>query len=172
VPDFALVLAPGEDGAALELASALRDELTALGERAELSRGFPPPREDLVHVLPAPSSYYRREGLEIEPAWQLLKRSAFVCIEPPGSPSFDDEAFLAHRAGVVFHVNRPALEHLRRRRVEGARHLALGWTDGWSGPAGERDIDLLVQGRFSDKRARDRAVGLGPAHGRMAPRGR
>jgi hypothetical protein len=170
VPEFCLVLAPGQNTFFFEIAEAIRSEMTALGQKAWISRdGWPEPRENLIFVLVPPHEYYRLEGVRVEPTWQVLKRTIFICAEQPGTKFFDEDVFLADRAGAVFDVSRVGVEEFRRRGIPGVRHLPLGWTPGWSpvdlsdpDASGQvRDIDVLHLGIFTPKRGRDLAT-LGP----------
>lgn len=167
VPEFCFVLASGQNSFFFELAEAVSDELELLGWTTTISvDGFPEPRDDLVYALVSPHEYYRLEGVHTEPTWQTLKRTIFICAEQPGTPFFDDNVFLAERAGAVFDISRVSAAEFARREVEGVRHFPLGWTRRWSpvdfdgdAEGAERDIDLLHLGVYS----RDRAHALAAA---------
>jgi hypothetical protein len=165
VLEFCLVLAKRQNGFFFELAEAIAEEIRAAGHGAFLSvDGFPPPREDLVYVLLPPHEYYRLEGLNTEPPPAILARTIFVCAEQPGTSFFDDDVFLAARAGAVFDINARSIGEFRRRGVDGVRHLPLGWTPTWSPVAFEpgqpfpgavhRPIDVLHMGIYSANRGR------------------
>jgi glycosyl transferase family 2 len=161
VPEICFVLARGQNSFFFELAEAVSDELELVGWTATISMdGFPEPRDDLVYALVAPHEYYWLEGVQTEPTWQTLKRTIFICAEQPGTSFFDNDVFLAERAGGVFDISRASAAEFARRGVEGVRHFPLGWTRRWS-PVdfdqetedAERDIDLLHLGVYSRERA-------------------
>jgi hypothetical protein len=147
-----------------EIAQTIIDELEALGHHGWISTdGFPEQREGLVNVLLPPHEYYALEGIQVEPSWDVLKRTVFICAEQPGSSFFDSDVFLAPRAGAVLDVNRVAIDEFRRRGVPNVHHFPLGWTQRWSAvdPMDDptwsedpRDIDVLHLGIFSPKRAK------------------
>jgi hypothetical protein len=172
VLEFCLVLAKGQNGFFFELAEAIADEIRSAGHRATISvEGFPAPREDLVYLLVPPHEYYRLEGTHTEPPPEILARTIFVCAEQPGTSFFDDDVFLAARAGAVFDINLRSIEEFRRRGVPNVRHLPLGWTPTWSPVAFEpgqpvgnldRPIDVLHMGIFSANRGK--ALGAAAKH--------
>ncbi|MDT7545826.1 MAG: hypothetical protein QOE99_1936, partial [Actinomycetota bacterium] len=170
--EFCLVLAKGQNGFFFEFAEAIADELRSAGHRASISvDGFPPPREDLVYLLVPPHEYFRLEGIFTEPPPEILARTIFVCAEQPGTSFFDDDVFLAPRAGAVFDINLRSVKEFRRRGVPGVRHLPLGWTPTWSPVAFEpgqpvgnldRPVDVLHMGIYSANRGR--ALGAAAKH--------
>jgi hypothetical protein len=162
VLDFCLILAKGQNAFFYELAEAIADEIRSAGCGAEISvDGFPPAREDLIYIVLPPHEYYRLEGVHLEPRPDILKRTIFVCAEQPGTSFFDEDVYLAPRAGAVFDINVGSIAEFARRGVPGVRHLRLGWTPTWSpvsfepGQADEgreRSIDLLHMGIYSPNR--------------------
>lgn len=159
--DFCLVLAKGQNAFFYELAEAIADEIRSTGHGAEISvDGFPEPREDLVYILLPPHEYYRLEGIHLEPRPEILKRTIFVCAEQPGTSFFEDDLFLAPRAGAVFDINARSVAEFQRRGIP-ARHLPLGWTPTWSpvsfeadqpSEGRERPVDVLHMGIYSANR--------------------
>jgi hypothetical protein len=168
VPEFCFVLAERQNDFFHELTAAIRHELEQKGVATSLCIGdFPEATPDRVFVLVPPHEYYRLRGIASEPNWQVLKRTIFVCAEQPGSSFFDDDVFLADRAGAVFDISQLSIREFARRGVSGVRHLPLGWSPVWghsdfetdpTGGAGERDVDVLHMGIFSPKRARNLAA--------------
>ncbi len=161
--EFSIVLAPGQNEFFVEIAEALCDELTRAGHTGTISRtGFVAQREGLINVLLPPHEFYALEGLATEPKWDVLQRTVFICAEQPGTAFFDDDVFLADRAGAVLDINRASIAAFARQGISGVRHFPLGWTPTWShveftaeqptGPA-DRPIDVLHLGIFSGHRA-------------------
>jgi hypothetical protein len=164
VLEFSIVLAARQNEFFVEIAEAIVDELVRAGHPATISRtGFEPQRKGLVNVILPPHEYYTLEGLFTEPQMSTLRRTVFICAEQPGSSFFEDDAFLARRAGAVLDINRSAVREFERRGVKGVRHFPLGWTPTWSradftadDPAAtpqDRAIDVLHLGIFSPHRA-------------------
>lgn len=158
--EFCFVLAERQNEFFFEIARAIADELEQIGHYATISTtGFPEQRRGLVNVLLPPHEYYALEGIHVEPTWQTLKRTIFICAEQPGTSFFDSDVFLAERAGAVFDVNRDSIDVFRRRGVTGVQHFPLGWTRTWSHvdlsdsePPQPRDIDILHLGIMSPRR--------------------
>ncbi|HEY3830247.1 MAG TPA: glycosyltransferase family A protein [Solirubrobacteraceae bacterium] len=154
-PELAFVMAPRQNLFFDELVRELRHEAEALGARTSLHVGnFPPPRPDLIYVLVPPHEYFTLMHGRIGPPPEALRRTIFVCAEQPGSPFFDANLALAPRGGAVFDINQLAVHAFAREGIR-ARHLQLGWTQGWDHLSErERDIDILFMGCISDRRAR------------------
>jgi len=163
VLEFSIVLAKGQNEFFVEIASAIIDELDRAGHSGTISRdGFVPQRRGLINVLLPPHEFYRLEGMYTEPKWNVLQRTVFICAEQPGTQFFEDDIFLAERAGAVFDINRSSVAGFRRRGIP-ARHFPLGWTPTWShakfaaddtAEAEPRSIDVVHLGIFSAHRAK------------------
>ena len=154
MPEIEFVLAPRQNAFFAELATTLRDELRALGVAARVSpNGFSPARPNLVHVLIPPHEYVGLSGGELPS--ELLRRTIFVCAEPPGSAWFEGDVRLAGHAGAIFDINAAAVEHFRALGIA-AEYLPLGYTAGWDrfDPDAERDIDIAFLGCATLRRSR------------------
>ena len=162
--EFSIVLAAQQNEFFVEIAEAIVDELIRAGHPARISRaGFEPQRKGLVNVILPPHEYYTLEGLFTEPELSTLRRTVFICAEQPGSSFFEDDAFLARRAGAVLDINRSAVREFERRGFKGVRHFPLGWTPTWSRAEfaaddltptpPDRPIDVLHLGIYSPHRA-------------------
>ncbi len=162
--EFSIVLAPRQNEFFVEIAEAIVDELAAAGHAAAISReGFAEQKKGLVNVVLPPHEFFTLEGSFTEPEPATLKRTIFICAEQPGTAFFEDDAFLAPRAGAVLDINRGSVAEFARRGVKDVRHFPLGWTPGWSRAtfeAGEplgraaRPIDVLHLGIASPHRER------------------
>jgi hypothetical protein len=140
----------------VELASAIRHELQALGTESGITvGGFPPRRDGDVYVLLPPHEYVGLEG-GFEPIdAPLLRRTVFICAEQPGTAFFEENASLAEHAGAVFDISRAGVREFNRRGVA-ARQFQLGYSAYWDRrPAGDdRDVDVLFMGCHTERRAR------------------
>jgi glycosyltransferase involved in cell wall biosynthesis len=156
VTELVFVMSRRQNCFFIELAEALRDELTGLGVQSDLAfDGFPEARRGSVNVLMPPHEYFAVSAGAGPPDPALLRRSVFICAEQPGSQWFEYDVGLAQHAGAVLDINAWAAREWVVRHGVKAEHLPVGWTRRWDrSPFGEeRDIDIAFLGSHSDRRA-------------------
>jgi len=144
------IVARGQNAFFRELAAALRDELGDLGVAARLTEEVREPRPGRAFVLLPPHEY-------VWLTWRLLPRrvlrhTAFICAEQPGTHWFDSDVKIARLGGAVFDINPAAVRAFHDRGVA-AEHLPIGYTKRWLRPAeGERDVDVAFLGSLTPRR--------------------
>ena len=151
--ELVFVAAPGQSPDIAELAEVLCAEVNALGTPATLAVGnFPAPRPGLIHALVAPHEYFTLLHGRPGPLPEVLARTIFVCVEPPGTPAHAANRTLTPLGGTVLHINRRAAADLCRHGVDAA-HLQLGWSASWARDGATRDIDVAFVGSHTQRRA-------------------
>ena len=144
------IVARGQNAFFRELAGALRDELGDLGVSARLTERVREPRPGRAYVLLPPHEY-------VWLTWRLLprrvlRRTAFICAEQPGTHWFDSDVKIARLGGAVLDINPAAVRAFRDRGVA-AEHLPVGYTKRWLRPAAdERDVDVAFLGSLTPRR--------------------
>lgn len=152
--ELAFVMAPHQNLFFVEVADALRHELSELGIRSTVrTDGFPPPVPERVYVVVPPHEYVALGG-EL-PGNELLERTIFICAEQPGSSHFEENVQLAPLAGAVFDLSRWSIRELANHGIS-AEHFQLGYSPLWDhfDRDRERDIDVLFMGCYSERRGR------------------
>ncbi len=117
--------------------------------------GFPEPRPGLVYALLAPREFVALEGEEALPGDSILKRTVFICADPPGEPLDDATEALMWRAGAIFDIDVRSLGRLHRAGIP-ARSLRPGYSalrDRFD-PSAPRPIDVIFLGTASSRRTR------------------
>jgi hypothetical protein len=146
------IVARGQNAFFRELAAALRDELADLGVSARLTEAVREPQPGRAFVLLPPHEYVWLN-------WRLLPRrvlrqTAFICAEQPGTHWFDSDVEIARLGGAVLDINPAAVRAFRDRGVP-AEHLPVGYTERWLPPrGGERDVDVAFLGSLTARRER------------------
>jgi len=116
--------------------------------------GFPDSRVDRVNVLMDPCGYVAAEGAQALPDDAVLRRTIFLCSQPP--PTGEDVAELAllRRAGAVFALDQRAVLALHRLEIP-ARLLRPGYSRSLDryDPAALRPIDVAFLGVRTARRA-------------------
>lgn len=137
-----------------ELAATLRYELELQGVAGSVHLdGFPGPRPDRVYVLLDPRGYAAIEGTQALPDDDVLRRTVFVCSEPPPQPGDDEHLGLLRRAGSVFVLDQRSVVAMHRLGIP-ARLLRPGYSkslDHYDAGA-ERPIDVMFLGARSERR--------------------
>jgi Glycosyl transferase family 2/Glycosyl transferases group 1 len=156
VPELAVVSSPGQDWFVRELVETVRYELELQGIPSTLHpEGFPEPREGLVYALAAPRQFVALEGEDALPDEAILKRTVFICAEPPARAGHEEHVDLVRRAGAVFDIDVRSVQELHRAGVP-ARTLRPGYSrlrDRFD-PDADRSIDVAFLGTYSERRAR------------------
>lgn len=152
-------MSPRQNWYLREFAETLRYELERQDAPSMLHMdGFPEPRPDLVYVLVAPHEYLTLEGPGALPDQQILKRTIFVCAQPPSAINLDVDADLLGRAGAIFDLDARSVA-LHRKAGVPARHLRPGYSklrDTFD-PEAERTIDVMFLGARTLRRTRQLA---------------
>jgi hypothetical protein len=154
MPEVAFVCSPRQSWIMQELGETIRYELELQGIPCSVhSDGFPEPLPHRLYALMAPREFVAREGPDALPDDAILKRTVFICADPPGE-ELDAETFaLMRRAGVVFDVDVRSVLKLHREGIP-ARGLRPGHSvlrDRFD-PAAERPIDVTFLGTASPRR--------------------
>jgi hypothetical protein len=156
VPELAFVMSPNQSSFFYELAETLRYELAEQGVPSSIhTEGFPDPSPGCVYALLAPHEFVALEGKRALPDEAVLRRTIYICAEPPGTAQFDRDVKLSRRAGVVFSMNSRAIAEFWRAGIP-ARHLRAGYSplrDHFH-PEAQRDIDVIFLGALTARRAR------------------
>ncbi|MGO9752689.1 MAG: glycosyltransferase [Solirubrobacteraceae bacterium] len=156
MPELAFVMSPGQDWFLQELVETIRYELELQGIPSSMhTDGFPKPRPDLVYALPAPRQFVALEGPEALPDQSILKRTAFICADPPKHAVDEDDFELFASAGAVFDIDVRSVVALHRGQIS-ARTLRPGYSklrDRFDCSVA-RPIDVMFLGTRSERRTR------------------
>ena len=156
MPEVAFVMSRGQPYALRELATTLQHELDAQAVPSSLHLGgFPEPRPSLVYVLLDPQAYVFREGDRALPADPLLRRTVFLCGEPPPSAADRDHIALLRKAGAVFALDQPSVVAMRRVDIM-ARLIKPGYSKSLNrfDATASRPIDVMFAGTHSLRRTK------------------
>jgi hypothetical protein len=155
MPEVAFVMSPRQPHRLRDLAATLGNELELQGVPSSVHIGeFPEPRPSLVYVLLDPQAYVAEEGREALPPDGILRRTIFVCTEPPPAP-YDEHVALLRRAGSVFVLDRPSIAATHRHGIP-ARLITPGYSRSLDrfDPIAPRPIDVLFLGTHSLRRTK------------------
>jgi hypothetical protein len=156
MPEVAFVMSAGQRPSLRELAATLQYELGLQGVPASLhDDGFPAGPSERVYVLLDPLGYVATEGEQALPDDSVLKRTIFLCAEPPASAAIEQHRDLLERAGAVFVGDQRGVVAMHRLRIP-ARLLRLGYSRSLDrfDPAASRPIDVMFLGTHSLRRTR------------------
>jgi hypothetical protein len=155
MPEVAFVMSGGQDYALRALAETLGYELERQAVPSSLHLGgFPAPRPQRVDVVLDPFTYSRLEGEQALPGEALLRRTIFLCAEPPPSAADEERVELLGLAGAVFALDQRSVVNLHRAGIH-ARLLKPGYSRSLDHVDAEspRPIDVLFLGCQSTRRA-------------------
>jgi len=157
MPQVAFVMSARQPQTVRDLAVTLGDELESQAVPSSLHLGsFPEPRQNLVYVLLDPDGYLAQEGQAALPAEGILRRTIFICTEPPpaGADRDDRHVALLRKAGSVFALGRRSVLAMHRLGVP-ARLISPGYAKSLDrfDPTAPRPIDVLFIGAYSPRRA-------------------
>ncbi len=147
-------MSPGQPYPLRELAATLEHELALQAIPSALHvGGFPPYRPDRVYVLLDPTGYTAIEGDDALPGDAILRRTIFLCAEPPPRDGDDAHLELLRRAGAVFVLDQRHVLALHRRGIP-ARLIRPGYSTALDrfDPRAERPIDVMFLGATSPRR--------------------
>jgi hypothetical protein len=117
--------------------------------------GFPEPRPDCVYVLMDPWAYVAVEGDRALPDDAILRRTIFLCVEPPPRSAHDPHLELLERAGAVFTIDPRSLLALQRLGIA-ARLMRPGYSRSLDhfDPTAQRPVDVTFLGTHTSRRTR------------------
>jgi Glycosyltransferase like family 2 len=156
MPEVAFVMSAAQPHALRELAHTLQYELGLQAIPSSLHLGrFPDKRPDRIYVLVDPCGYAAIEGEQALPDDAILKRTIFVCAEPPPAGSSDNHLDVLRRAGAVFALDQRVRIAMHRLGVP-ARLLRPGYSKSLDHFDHEavRPIDVMFIGAHSLRRTR------------------
>lgn len=155
MPEVAFVMSARQHYPLRELGATLGYELERQSVPCALHIGaFPEPRPSLVYVLLDPGGYVEREGRQALPAHGILRRTIFLCAEPP-SAGDDEQIALLRRAAAVFALDQRSVVTLQRLGIP-ARLIRPGYSkflDRFD-PAASRPFDVMFLGTHSLRRTK------------------
>jgi hypothetical protein len=156
MPEVAFVMSRDQPYEMRELATTLQHELELQAVPSSLHLdGFPEPRPSLVYVLLDPQAYVAMEGDRALPADRILRRTIFLCAEPPPSAADGEHIALLRKAGAIFAVDQPTVAAMHRLDIT-ARLIRPGYSkslDRFDSTA-PRPIDVMFVGTHSLRRTR------------------
>lgn len=156
MPEVAFVMSRRQPYALRELATTLGSELESQAVPSSLHLdGFPEARPSLVYVLLDPQAYVAEEGEAALPASEILRRTIFLCAEPPPSAADGEHVPLLRRAGAVFAVDQRSVMAMGRLGIM-ARLIRPGYSKSLDrfDPAAPRSIDVMFVGTHSLRRTK------------------
>jgi len=155
MPEVAFVMSPRQSYQLRELAGTLAHELELQDVPSSLHLGGFSEPSSLVHVLLDPHAYVAQEGEEALPGPGILRRTIFVCTEPPPAATETGHIALLQRAGAVFVLDRRTLAAMQRLGIP-ARLIRPGYSKSLDrfDPTAPRPIDVLFLGTHSLRRTK------------------
>jgi Glycosyl transferase family 2 len=154
MPEVAFVMSDGQRFPLRELAATLGFELEQQGVPCTITLGgFPEARPGLVHILLDPRGYVAFEGEQALPSDAILRRTVFLCAEPPPTDGEKEHIALLRRAGAVFATEQRSVLALHRLGIP-ANLIRPGYSkylDRFDATA-ERPIDVMFLGEHTLRR--------------------
>lgn len=138
-----------------ELLAAIASAAERRGVATSLGGGsFPQAATDAAFIV-IPHEFFALAPDGEEANAQALSRTVGLCVEQPGTYSFEVTCGLAPRLGGMIAVHPAACRELGRRGIAAA-HFPLGYIpewDTWQNKEAERAIDVLYLGSHDERRA-------------------
>jgi Glycosyltransferase like family 2 len=156
MPEVAFVMSERQHYPLRELAGTLGYELELQTVPCSLHvGGFPEPGPSRVYILMDPHGYVDAEGEEALPSEAILRRTIFLCAEPPPSRGDDEHIALLQRAGAVFALDQRSVLTMHRLGIP-ARLIRPGYSKSLDrfDAAAERSIDVMFLGAHSLRRTK------------------
>jgi hypothetical protein len=154
MPEVAFVMSDGQRFPLRELAATLGFELEQQAVPCTIAHGgFPATRPGLVHILLNPRGYVAIEGEQALPSDAILRRTVFLCAEPPPTDAEKRHIALLRRAGAVFATEQRAVLAMHRLGIP-ARLIRPGYSKYLDrcDTAAERPIDVMFLGAHTLRR--------------------
>jgi hypothetical protein len=123
--------------------------------------GSPPDDEDAVNLVVAPHEFYLLGEYDDATIHRAARLSVPVCTEQPGTRWFDIGLVTTGASRMALDINIHGVAALRAEGVD-AEHLRLGGVPSMVAPAVERDIDVVLLGGKTERRAA-RLAAMAPA---------
>ncbi len=139
-----------------ELADTTAHELALQAVPSSLhTDGFPEYRPDRVYLLLDPRAYVAAEGEAALPDDAILRRTIFLCAEPPPDSSDHFHIELLKRAGAVFVIDQRSVVALQRLEIR-ARLMRPGYSAALDhfDPTADRPVDVTFIGTHTLRRTR------------------
>ena len=114
--------------------------------------GSPPDDEDAINLVVAPHEFYLLSEYDDATIERAARLSVPVCTEQPGTPWFDIGLVTAAASRMVLDINTHGVAALRSVGLD-AEHLRLGGVPSMAAPPAERDIDVVLLGGKTERRA-------------------
>ncbi len=114
--------------------------------------GSPPDDEAAVNLVVAPHEFYLLGDYDDAPVDRAARLSVPVCTEQPGTRWFDIALVTAAASPMAVDINTHGVAALRRAGVA-AEHLRLGGVPSMAAAPVERDVDVVLLGGKTDRRA-------------------
>ena len=117
-----------------------------------LDDGSVPEDEHTINLVVAPHEFYLLGGYDDATIDRAARVSVPVCTEQPGTRWFDIGLVTAAASRTVLDINTHGVAALRAAGLD-AEHLRLGGVPSMAAPTVERDIDVVLLGGRTDRRA-------------------
>ena len=161
-PQLVFASAAGGSAFMAELAEVVADAVRTVGGRAVTHVGpLPEPDPNTVYVV-VPHEYLVVTPPESRPTPRQLARTIGLCVEHPGTATFEVSAALVAGLAAAVDINAASTAELTRRGIR-TRRFVLGYSplwDAWGGdPNHPRDVDVAYLGTAERRRSQL----LGPA---------
>ena len=154
-PTLNFVSAPGGSAFMAELMDVLADSVRRAGGAAISYEGLVPIDETEAVCLVVPHEYFAVVPASLQPSAGGRKRMIGVCVEHPGTATFETVAAHSRDLGGVVATSTAAVSELRRRGID-AQPFVLGYSplwDHWGGDAVERPVDITYLGTLDARRS-------------------
>ncbi len=138
-----------------ELLDVIADAVRSGGGHATARVGTVPEEwDDTVYVI-VPHEYYAIVPRDRLPSSPMGKRIIGLCVESPGTQTFEAVVASAQSLGALVATSTEATVELRRRAIR-AEHFELGYSpiwDRWKGGNGDRPVDITYLGTLESRRS-------------------
>ena len=154
-PTLNFVSAPGGSAFMAELMDVLADSVRRAGGAASSYEGLVPIEDTEAVCLVVPHEYFAVVPASLQPSAGGRKRMIGVCVEHPGTATFETVAAHSRDLGGVVATSTAAVSELRRRGIV-AQPFVLGYSplwDRWGGDAVERPVDITYLGTLDSRRS-------------------
>ncbi len=155
-PLICFVSAPGGSAFMVELMEVLADAVRRAGGAAVSYEGaIPVDGGDAVYVV-IPHEYFVIVPGPLHPSVDTRSRVIGLCVEHPGTSTFETFVANSRGLGAVMATSSDALMELQRRGVA-AELFVLGYSpiwDQWGGRAAERPVDMVYLGTLNTRRSK------------------
>jgi len=155
-PSICFVSAPGSSAFMAELLEVLADAVCRSGGVATAFEGLVPSETGSTVFVVVPHEYYAVVPKSLQPNAQVRKRMIGLCVEQPGTQTFETVVERTRGFGAVVAISAEAVTELSRRGIR-AERFVLGYSplwDHWRGQEAERPVDVTYLGTLDSRRTR------------------